>query len=231
MISFFIPIRSGSKRVKNKNLRKLPGFKFGLTEIKIKQLEKFRKYIKYKKTNLRFEYVVSTNCKKTQAFLSKYDWIKLHKRSKKLSTDDSLDKLIGIVPNICAGKIILWTHVTSPFFDHKDYYDIIKTCKTKKFSSAFSADKIQKFIFSLSKKWISHDSSKKKWPRTQDLEPFYIANSAAFLTKRNIYIKEKNKVCNNPLPVLTKEHKSFDIDNEEDFQSLITKIKSGKKII
>ena len=45
-----IPIRKGSFRIKNKNLRKLPGFKFGLTEIKIKQLEKFRKYIKYKST-------------------------------------------------------------------------------------------------------------------------------------------------------------------------------------
>ena len=46
MISFFIPIRSGSKRIKNKNFKPLPGYKFGLTEIKFKQIEKFRQLIK-----------------------------------------------------------------------------------------------------------------------------------------------------------------------------------------
>ena len=37
-ISIFIPIRKNSKRIKNKNIKPLPGLKFGLTELKIKQL-------------------------------------------------------------------------------------------------------------------------------------------------------------------------------------------------
>mgnify|MGYP001331902613 FL=1 len=44
MISFFIPIRAGSKRIKNKNLKKLPGFNYGLTEIKIRQIKKFKNF-------------------------------------------------------------------------------------------------------------------------------------------------------------------------------------------
>ena len=43
---FFIPIRKNSKRVKNKNLKRIGEYKFGLTEIKLNQLEKFKNNIK-----------------------------------------------------------------------------------------------------------------------------------------------------------------------------------------
>ena len=132
MISFFIPIRKGSKRVKNKNFRKLLEFKFGLTEIKIKQLEKFKNFIKKQNIKQNFEYVVSTNCKKTINFLKKYKWIKVHKRAKKLALDDSLDDLIKAIPKICSGDLILWTHVTSPLFDHIEYFKFIKLYLKKK---------------------------------------------------------------------------------------------------
>ena len=229
MISFFLPIRSGSKRVKNKNLKKLPGYRFGLTEIKIKQLNKLRNYLK--KKNKKFEFVVSTNCKKTLRFLRDFKWIKLHKRPEKLAKDDSLDDLIKIVPKICSGKYILWTHVTSPFFNHKDYLKFIEIFFKKKFDSAFSADLIKKFIFCPKKKWITHNINKKKWPRTQDLKPLYVANSAVFFAKRQIYENHNNRICKNPLPILSEMNKTFDIDNLNDFNQLIKILKSGKKII
>ena len=97
MISFFIPIRSGSKRIKDKNIISLPRFKFGLTEIKIKQNKKFKKLIKKFKKKQDFEFIVSTNCEKTKKYLKNYTWIKIHNRSKKLSMDDSLDDLIKIL--------------------------------------------------------------------------------------------------------------------------------------
>ena len=75
----------------------------------------------------------------------------LFKRSRSLATDDSLDKLIKYVPSVCKGKFILWTHVTSPLFQHSDYIEFIKTFlkyfKKNKIKSAFSANKIQKFLF------------------------------------------------------------------------------------
>jgi len=46
MISIFIPIRKGSKRIINKNIKSLPKFRFGLTELKLKQLEKLKKILK-----------------------------------------------------------------------------------------------------------------------------------------------------------------------------------------
>ena len=238
MISIFIPIRSGSKRIKNKNFRNLPNLKFGLTELKLIQLEKLRNIIK-KKKNFDFkklEIIVSTNCKKIKSFVKRYSWIKLHERNAKLSTDDSVDELIKEVPKICSEKYILWTHVTSPLFDQYDYFNFIKYFfrlrKSKKILSAFSADKIQKFLFSkIKKKWISHNIKNRKWPRTQDLNELYYANSAVFMASRNVYLKYDNRLCNSPHPITTDlNHESgFDIDNIEDFNKLKEKILYDKK--
>ena len=46
MISFFIPIRKGSKRVKDKNIKPLPGYKLGVTELKNKTTSWIKKIAK-----------------------------------------------------------------------------------------------------------------------------------------------------------------------------------------
>jgi CMP-N-acetylneuraminic acid synthetase len=228
MISFFIPIRKGSKRIKNKNFKSLPGYKFGLTEIKVLQLLKFKKILKKLKIKRKFEFIISTNCEKTIKFLKPYKWIKLHIRLNKDAMDDSMDRLIKIVPKVCAGKHILWTHVTSPFFNENNYLDFVNTFLKSKYKSAFSANKVQKFLFSKKRGWISHNASNKKWPRTQDLETIYVANSAAFIADRNIYKFKKNRVDKNPLPIISDFGSSLDIDDYKDFQNLKKNLKNIK---
>ena len=149
--------------------------------------------------------------------------MKIHNRSKNLATDDSLDLLIKEVTKICIGKYILWTHVTSPFFNESDYLDfLIKFFKNKdkKNKSAFSADIINKFIFSKKIGWVSHDTKRKKWPRTQDLNNLYVANSAAFIAEREVYKKNKDRLCKNTFPILTRDISGFDLDNKKDFKYL-----------
>ena len=60
----------------------------------------------------------------------------------------------------------------------------------------------------------------KKWPRTQDLKGFYIYNCAGILTDRNIYIKNRNRMCDKPLPFISSGISGFDIDSIEDFNML-----------
>ena len=219
-LSVFIPIRKGSKRIKDKNTKTLLNFKYGLTEIKIMQLNKFRKIFKKKFKKIKLEFVVSTDCPKVKKFIHKFSWIKLHRRQKSLSSDDSLPHLIRFVPNICESYYILWTHVTSPYFNERDYLDFIGAFlkeKNKKSKSAFSADKIQKFIINSSNKWISHNNKIKNWPRTQDLKPLYIVNSAAFISSRNVYINQKDRLCKKPIPILSRLNSGFDIDDMQDF--------------
>lgn len=220
-ITIFLPIRKGSKRIKNKNTKPLPDLRFGLTELKINQLKKLRMI--YKKTyNKNIDVLISTDCIKVLNFCKKFRWLKVLKRKKTLSSDDSLSRLIQHVPNICHNKYILWTHVTSPKFNEKDYLNFInKFFKIRKKNpvskSAFSADLIQKFMLDIGGNWVSHNYMKKKWPRTQDLKPIYVINSAAFLSSRDIYINEKDRLCKKPCPILSRRNSSFDIDTLEDF--------------
>ena len=223
-ITIFLPIRKGSKRIKNKNIKSLPGFKLGMTELKIYQLNKLR--IAYKKIYKKdLEIIVSTDCPKILKFTKNLKWLKVLKREKYLSSDDTLTKLIQYVPKICLNKYILWTHVTSPKFDEKDYLKFIerffRMIKKRSLSkSVFSADLIQKFVLNHNYNWVSHDYKRKKWPRTQDLKPLYIINSAAFLSFRDVYIKEKDRLCKNPLPIISRRNSGFDIDTLEDFIEL-----------
>ena len=220
MISIFIPIRKGSKRVVNKNFRPIGKYKLGLFEIKIRQLQKLKNI--NKKYN--FEFIISTDSKKVEKYCKKFKWIKIHKRRKSLAGDHSLQKLINLVPNICKGNYILWTHVTSPMFGSRDYINFLNSFyKNKKTisSSAFSADIIQKFIYTEKAGWISHNANKKiKWPRTQDLKKLYELNSAAIIAHRKIYINDKNRLCKKPIPILTSQNKGFDIDTIEDFKMI-----------
>ena len=226
MISFFIPIRKNSKRVKNKNTKKIKNFKLGLTEIKILQLKKFLKKKPYNIKNINYEFIVSTDCNKVKLFLKKYKWIKVHNRSKKLSSDDCLYDLIKEVPKICKGKFILWTHVTSPLFNENCYakfiLDFVKNIK--KFDSAFSADIAGTFVMNEKKKWISHNPKLNKWPRTQDLKNLYLVNNAAFIASRSIYLSKKDRLGNKILPLVSKNLSGFDIDNLDDFNFFKNKL-------
>ena len=53
----------------------------------------------------------------------------------------------------------------------------------------------------------------------------------SFLQKKNVYVKNNNRVCNNPLPIISDTNKSFDIDDMDDFKKITKIIKSGQKVI
>jgi CMP-N-acetylneuraminic acid synthetase len=92
----------------------------------------------------------------------------------------------------------------------------------KNFDSAFTASAISSFIYNKSKKkWLSHNKFINKWPRTQDLDQIYSLNNAAFISKREIYTKLKDRIGNKPLPIESYENPDeiFDIDNKKDFNN------------
>jgi N-acylneuraminate cytidylyltransferase len=220
MISFFIPIRKNSKRIKNKNSIRVNKYKYGLTEIKIKQFKKLKKILEKKK--IIAEFVVSTDCSVIKNYLKKFKWIKVNNRPKSLSGDDCIDKLISFVPKICKYKYILWTHVTSPLFDENNYITFIKTFfnHLNKYTSAFSADKISTFVINSKGLWISHNFRRKKWPRSQDIKPLYAVNNAAFINSRLNYLKFNDRISSKPLPIITPKRSSLDIDYPEDMRYL-----------
>jgi len=209
----FLPMRKGSQRVKNKNIKDFAKIKGGLTYIKISQLLKSKRIDKI---------IVSTNDEEVKD-------IALFFNDKKIIIDDrpeylassetSTDDLIRYVPSIIENGIVLWTHVTSPFVTEKLYDEMIEEYlqNLNKFDSLMSVTKIQKFIWDKEKP-INYDKSKEKWPRTQTIEPIYEINSGAFIADIEVYKNLNDRVGNKPYLYEFSDKEAFDIDWEDDFE-------------
>ena len=228
LIDVFLPCRSSSVRVKNKNIKKFSNKKFGLFELKIYQL------INTKEVR---NIIVSTNDKKILDYLNKKKFKKIHidKRVNKLSSSStSTDELIRYVPKIVRSDHILWTHVTSPFFDGIDYDNAIKTYKKniRKYDSLMGVTKIQDFIYDNNKP-LNFNKKDEKWPRTQTLKKLFIVNNAIFITSRQNYINLKDRIGKKPFLFEIEKIKSFDVDWPEDFkiaESIYEKIYKKTKV-
>ncbi|MES2278369.1 MAG: acylneuraminate cytidylyltransferase family protein [Bacteroidota bacterium] len=215
-IVFFLPTRKGSERVVNKNTKPFAGIGGGLLEVKLKQL------IEVKNVD---EVILSTNdpesIKVAQAINS--DKVRVVQRPDHLClSSTNLQDLIDYVPQITNADHIFWVHVTSPLVVATDYekaVDVYQEQLNNHYDSLVSVSKIQQFLWDEERmEYISHDSKKLRWPRTQDLKPFYELNSAMFINSRANYLKFNDRLGANPYKFELGKIKSFDVDWVEDFE-------------
>ncbi len=212
-IDIFLPCRSSSVRIKNKNIKKFSNKKFGLFELKIYQLIHVKGIRKV---------IVSTNDKKILKYLykKKFKKVIIDKRADNLcKSTTSTDDLIKYVPKITNSEHILWTHVTSPFFNKNDYESAIKIYKKKikSYDSLLGVSKVQDFIYD-KKNPINFNKKKEKWPRTQTLKKLFMVNNAIFITSRKNYINLSDRIGKKPYLMEIEKIKSFDVDWPEDFK-------------
>lgn len=215
----FLPCRSGSSRVKNKNIRPISNFQNGLLEIKLNQLLSSSMISKiYLSTNdqLVIEYAKDINNKK----------IYINERPDDLCSDQATtDSLIKYAGDILPDGDILWTHVTSPFISSVDYDHIIKSFYAsleRGYDSLVTVTVIQSFL------WDDHgpfnyNNKSLKWPFTQELKKLYEINSGVFLANKKIYKKCNNRLGEKPKYFILDKLKSIDIDNIDEF-NLVEKI-------
>ena len=212
-VAFFLPTRKGSQRVKNKNTRNFAGIEGGLIENKIRQLIDTQRID---------EIVLSTNDEDCIAIAEKFRCSKLRivERPTELCLDSTnLQDLIAYVPTITSAEHILWGHVTTPLADAKTYDKAVQVYFEKKsegFDSLVGVTELKNFLMDERGQLVNNTTSL-PWPRTQDLKPLYEINHTIFLTRRDVYEKQKNRIGDTPyLYIMDKIH-SFDIDWEDDF--------------
>lgn len=217
MISVFLPFRMGSERILNKNFKPLPRFKFGLFEIKIKQL------IEIPEVD---EIILSTDYENIIQVLDQLKIvskkINIVERPKFLcKSDTSLLDLIKYSSKISKHNEILWTHVTSPYFDANEYSRAIKHYRDNLpfHDSLLGVTKMRDFIWQKSKSKLLNVEGN-NWPRTQDLDDLFIINNAIFIYSKKICSKFENRIGKNPLLFESNKLKSLDIDDEFDFNVL-----------
>jgi N-acylneuraminate cytidylyltransferase len=215
-VSFFLPVRKGSRRVQNKNTRPFAGIRGGLLENKLMQL------IETKKIN---EIIVSTNdeeCMRIAGeFSEKCARLKVIRRPDSLCLDTTdLRDVIAYVPSVTKADHILWGHVTTPIAGAREYDNALEVYFSKQregYNSLISVTELKNFILSKEGN-ILNNHTNLSWPRTQDLEPLYEVNHVMFITSRLIYEQQRNRIGDTPVLYIMDKIKSFDIDWEEDFR-------------
>ena len=217
-VSVFLPTRSGSERIINKNTKKFSNIEGGLLELKLRQLVNCYSID---------EVILSTNDSKSveigNRFLSSTDKLKIIERPNELalSSTDLID-LVNYASQICSFDHILWTHVTSPLVDHREYQralDAYFSQYNSEYDSLMSVKEIQNFIWSKKYNCVSNkrQGDRRKWPRTQDLEKVYEVNSAIFIASKSIYIQEQDRIGKKPFLFVQDNMTSTDVDWEDDF--------------
>ena len=211
-----IPARSGSKRIKNKNI-KLFNNKH-LIHYSIKAAIR---------SNLFKKIIVSTDSKKISTIAKKYGADVPFLRPKNLSDDHTTtQKVINhtisqlkykeLVNNVCC------IYATAPFIDYKDLIKANKMLKKNKNSFIFTASKFHSSVFRsfyFKKNKLIKVFPKLMNSRSQDLEDsyfdvgqFYYASKKTWLNK-NIFTIDSKII---PIPYL----QSFDLNNMEDWKVL-----------
>ncbi|MDR3260121.1 MAG: acylneuraminate cytidylyltransferase family protein [Fusobacteriaceae bacterium] len=215
-ISVFLPCRAGSERIFHKNIKPFAGIKNGLLEIKLQQLLKIPQITEIflsTNDNLIIEYVNSLNNSK----------IILDIRPEYLCTSaTSTDELIQYVPSVINNaEHIMWTHVTSPMCNEKDYEKAINqyfSSLKQGYDSLMSVTSLRKFLFYKDGKTVNYDKNIELWPRTQTLDPIYEANSAFFINSIKNYLSYKDRIGKTPFFYELDSIKTFDIVWVDDFK-------------
>lgn len=214
-VAFYLPTRKGSERIKNKNTKPFADIEGGLIENKIKQLVE---------TKLIDEIILSSNDETCMRIAEKYATedkrIRIIPRPEELClSTTNLQDLICYVPTITRADHILWGHVTTPLAG-ADQYDAGTQLYLDKLNEGYDSlvgvTELKNFLLNKEGKLVNNTTNV-PWPRTQDLEALYEINHTMFLAKRDVYIKQKNRIGQKPLLHVMDELHSFDIDWPDDF--------------
>lgn len=213
-ITFFLPTRKGSERVKNKNTRPFAGIEGGLVANKIKQL------LSSKRID---EIILSTNDEVSMEIAEKYTSdkrLKIIPRPNELClSSTNLQDLICYVPTITDADHILWGHVTTPLTGSEEYdagIDLYLSKLDEGYDSLIGVTELRNFLLDKDGNLINNTTNT-PWPRTQDIEPLYEINHTMFIANRRVYIEQKNRIGVKPLLYIMNEINSKDIDWEDDF--------------
>ena len=214
-VTFFLPTRKGSERVKNKNTKPFAGIEGGLMENKIKQLVE---------TKLLDEIIISTNDEICMEIAEKYakkdSRVMIIPRPDELClSSTNLQDLICYVPTITDADHILWGHVTTPLAGADQYDAGIKLYLdnlANGYDSLVGVTELKNFLLN-KEGHLVNNTTNIPWPRTQDLEPLYSVNHTMFMAKREVYVEQKNRLGKTILLHVMDELHSFDIDWPDDF--------------
>jgi N-acylneuraminate cytidylyltransferase len=201
-LTAIIPVRAGSQRVKNKNLKPFAGTT--LLEIKIETLKKVQGID---------EIIVSSDSDEMLSIAEKHN-VSIHKRdehfaSNEVNNSDFMQNLSTIVD----GGHIMYSPCTSPLLSSETITEIVTKYRRYNLRNIVTVTS-QKHHMWLDGKPLNYNPSES--PNSQDLPDIYSINyGCCILSKEDLY--EHKNVVVDPTFYITDEIESIDIDTEFDF--------------
>ncbi len=206
MITAIIPVRKGSQRVKNKNIKPFGGS--SLLEIKIKILSKLKKWNKID------EVIVSSDCDKMLQ-IAKDLGVQTHQREEYFASSEATNsEYFENLASIGNYPWIMYSPVTSPLISFETYNEILSKFKIKPTNTVTTC--LQKHHMWLNGKPLNYDV--KNSPNSQNLPDIFAINYGVSLIKRQDMANYRNVVTSNPSFIVLDEIEGIDIDTELDFE-------------
>jgi len=204
-VSALIAVRSGSVRVKNKNIRTFNDST--LLELKIKQLQSV------KEIN---DVVVNSNSDEMLSIAKNLGAKTVKRDDYYASNTISMSSVFEHMAKNMDCENILYANCTNPLVSTNSYSDAIRIFlnNTSAYDSLVSCHDIKEFLY-LDGKALNYDPMNQ--PRSQDLPNVVALNFAISIIPKSDMIKNRNIIGMNPYFYKLNEVESLDIDTPLDF--------------
>lgn len=132
------------------------------------------------------------------------------------SPDANIQDIISEFLKVDNAEIIVLWHITSPFVRPDTITECIEKVKSGEFDSAHTALQIKKFCWFKGKP-LNYSLSNPT-PRTQDIEPVIVEQSALYVFKREVFEKTKQRISDKPYIKIIDHFEGHDIDTPDNFR-------------
>ena len=205
VLKALIPVRSGSKRVANKNIR--PFANSNLLEIKIKQLQRIKE----------LDGIVVNSNDDEMLDIARSLGAEAVKRDEYYAGDNVTNEMYKNIAENCSSDIIMYTNVTSPMIEDETISKLIQCYHENcgEYDSVNTAHYIKEFMW-LDGKPMNYELD--KTPKSQDLPNIMALNFAINLIDRQRLIDIAHYVGKKPYLYVIDRVQAIDIDDMIDFE-------------
>tara|TARA_B100000035_G_C20984638_1_gene547172 strand:+ start:629 stop:1312 length:684 start_codon:yes stop_codon:yes gene_type:complete len=212
-----IPARSGSKGVKNKNIKDLNGLPMMAWSII------HAKYYSSKEDAV----VVSSDSDSYLDIAQKFGAIP-HKRAQELSTDECKTEPVmdDVIKNykLSENDLIVLLQPTSPIRTKITLNKFIESFNNPDCDSALTLANYHGFL------WEENGNYKKplykERPRRQDMIPRYVETGSVYGTRYKNYLESSNRVSGKISGIIVDFEESLEVDSEKEFEVIKTIFKN-----
>jgi CMP-N-acetylneuraminic acid synthetase len=215
----FLPCRSGSERVPHKNTKPFGDAKDGLLGIKLDHLERLPG-VDAIVLDSNDPVVLRYGQERQRRWRGAGSELVVVRRPDHLGqSSTTTDSLIQYGLETVDCETMVWTHVTSPFFDEREYARALNAYRerdTGAFDSLMAVTRIQSFCW-VNGAPVNYQRAPIRWPRTQDLTPILEVNSGMFIVDRLLGLEMKDRIGRQPILFEVPPRIGLDIDDLEGF--------------